>query len=111
MTEIAHLSRDAALQAVREMIVAHLMAMDEDPRQTTLEKLIDELSEALHWEAQDADTEVDAELDESHTLICQVLAEYCQAKGAMQSGTEGVEELVATYRDLEVAAEACFSSG
>lgn len=109
MTEIASLPQDAAMQAVRQMIVTHLVGMDEGPGDVTAKQLIDDLSEALHWDAQDADTDVDAELADGEALIRQALAEYVEAERIMVNGAEDPEGLVPLYRDLEAAAEASFS--
>lgn len=67
-------------ETLMSLVVGHFVAQDADPRESTADALLDELDEAMHWDALDSDE--DAALADSADAIRQIFDEYCAAKTA-----------------------------
>lgn len=97
-------------QQLIELVVSDFIAQDSDPRETTADDMLSEMSESLHWDALDADTHIDDELADADPLIRQVFTEYCLVKNALEGKAIADGALIKVYTDAEAKAEAQFLS-
>ena len=86
-------------ETLMSLVVGHFVAQDADPRESTADALLDELAEAMHWDALDSGE--DAALADSADAIRQIFDEYCEAKTAESS----TSRILSTYAHEYMACE------
>lgn len=110
MTEFSSMIESEARHQIIELVVTHFIAQDMDPRKTTADDMLTEMSEGLHWDALDADTNIDDELADVDQHARRVFADYCLVKNAQDGQAIADSALLQLFADAEAKAEAQFLS-
>ncbi|WP_304526779.1 hypothetical protein [Halomonas sp. I5-271120] len=101
MNSLSTMPDKIALDHVRTMVVEHYINNEDDPRHSTCEDMIAELSAALHFDALDDGIDIDAELGSAFHLLQQTHSEYCQVKAALEGKGENDTTLLKLYSEIE----------
>lgn len=90
------------LASIRQVVACHLVETQTNPRDITFDTLKDDLSEALHWDALDDGTCIDAELTE-HDEAFRLAFTDCQLAMGQESSGCTIEEALLPFCDPQTA--------